>query len=113
MLDELVVRTAKIQRILEEQQPKGVFEPFKFTITKRFIIQAGLPSPSFPLRGPWISVNLTNDGPNVVTYGVNDSVQSDEILVTETREINMKKALIQRIELTVTGSATLRFVGIR
>ena len=118
-LDELNVRMQKLFKLEESKIPTGKIEPETISVPpKGFIID--IDSPTQPsntrLRGPWITINIANDGASSLNVFINDGDIADTLLSNENRDYNMvQRGKIRKVQLVpANGTSTLsvRFMGL-
>lgn len=112
ILKELVERLNNIEKLLEDEVPKGIPDTFQnLTITD---VPTDLAAPKDSL---WFSFFLLNDGLNNVNTIVNteNGLFSHEVRPTETYNIDMHRALIINIRLVCPAglTSTIRMVCVR
>lgn len=110
LLDEIAGRLLAIEELIRAEQPVGAVEPIeKFKITD---IRTHL-----PLRKPWFSVSIINDGEDDVFCIINTekSFEEHRIRPNETYNIAMITAVITNLLFWCNKgeAATVRIVGTR
>ena len=110
LLDEIAERLLRVEKLLKAEVPEGAVEPIeKFTISE-------VKTRIKPLKS-WFSMSLINDGPSSIFVIVNTekSFEEHEVLVHETYNIDMRRALIVDILCWCNHGETsvVRIVGVR
>jgi hypothetical protein len=116
MLDEVNVQIARLYRLMELNVPEGVDEEETLTVNRFLALDADAGRQNFNtrLRGPWMSITLTNDGPDSILYKLNYTEYQGTLRINETRTINMvQRGKIRRVEITAIGIESVRFSGVR
>ena len=112
LLDKLVEEIKDLNRRVKEQTPEGIVEPLHIitaTTTRRVITP--------PMRKPWFSISIVDDGPDdcwVIVNSEKSSTSPSLVRVGEPCEIDFGSALIEDIVVWCeTGTASLRIRGVR
>jgi len=97
---------------LKKQVPEGIIEPLDI-VTATTVPQIITP----PLRKPWRSVSVVNDGTNncwIIVNTEKSSTKPYDLHVGETFEVDFGIAVIDDLYVhTDAGSASLRIRGVR
>ena len=119
LLDDLNVRTQKLLDLEQSKIPTGKLEPETLSVPPAgFVIDVDSPTqPSNTrLRGPWLTVNIANDGSSNLNVFINDGDIADTLLSNENRDYNMvQRGKIRKVKLApANGVSTLsvRFTGL-
>ena len=111
LLNEIAERLYVLQCIAEEAKPEGVVEPIE-PISVSSDVRRVIP----PVK-PWFSVEVANDGSDVVYVLVNPEKSFDwhQVLNGETYKVDMKRPIITEVELKCESgkTASVRLVGVR
>jgi len=112
LLDKLVEEIKDLNRRVKEQTPEGIVEPLHI-ITATTTRQVITP----PMRKPWFSISIVDDGPDdcwVIVNSEKSSTSPSLVRVGEPCEIDFGSALIEDIVVWCeTGTASLRIRGVR
>lgn len=95
LLDEIAVGINKLLHLLEETTPKGNIVPIVRFIDIDEVAREDI-------NPPWCSMVLTNDGPGIIEFAINDiGNRFSIILPNEMMPIDMKRNVIRTIWLRV------------
>lgn len=107
LLDEIAVGIRELSDLVKLQLPLGLTPYIPITVTSELL--------ELPIKPPWFSVHVLNDGPGVLLFNINTGAQEAiEIRNGEDQRFDFQKPVIHALFLqAVTGSAALRLVGTR
>jgi len=112
LLDEIAERLMRIEEMLAEAKPEGMVEP-----TEPITVTEEPRRVSCPIRSPWFSVEVVNDGPSDVWVRVNPEKTTRWHLVgaKESYAVPMGRPVIKELILKCKPeeSTTVRVVGSR
>lgn len=108
LIEKMVVLNAKIDSMI----PEGILEPthrIRVTTTQQTVLP--------PMRKPWFSVSIINDGPSdcwVIINSEKSSTSPYQLGFKEVYEADMKTAkIVDVVVYTDSGVASLRIRGVR
>ena len=108
LLNEVAERLKSVEDLLREQRMDGITEPFtRIITTTKQIIRA---------QKSWFSMTVINDGLSDINIVTIPTINENPHIIRfgETYRLDFGRGVISEIQVWCdTGTATLRFVGVR